>query len=196
MATIERPDVTDRDGRNEEFRDKWDGWDEEERWQYVEELRRTQSGNDRKVRELVVENKDLKAELETSASKQTSAQQADAATLTDIQQEIATVRAERELVKRQTHMIERALDGGIDPALAVRFAETVDADDTFDLAVDVIEKKVKAGIQSKLLDSVEIPTTAGEPSRISWQDIMKMPEAQQRRLPQQVLDRAVAEASK
>lgn len=172
-----------------------------ERTEQTEDLtdleKRIQSAEDKVRTKYSRQVKDLEAELDELRAKLAAAEGRTVQTVEGLTNEIATVRAERELVKRQTRMIAKALEGGIDPALAVRFAETADADSTFDLAVAEIERRTKAAVNEKLGGAGGMRESGTERSlaNMTYQDILRLPADEQRRIPSAVLTRALDRAA-
>ena len=194
MAEIDGGDqITGVDEKEDRFILRWNGFTDEEKFEHMREIRRIQAGQDRKNSEM---EKQHSAEVKGRDKKIDELTQEVAAlkdrntnTVEGLTNEIATIRAERELVKRQSEMIQRALDNKIEPALAVKFAETSDANSTFDLAVAEIERRTSERVNERL-------ATGGpesSPSKQTPLDLSGFTAAEIARMPQNIVDKYVAQ---
>ena len=195
MGTIERPDVTDRDGRNQEFKEKWEAMDSTERWSYVEEMRATQSGLDRKVRTL---NEDLKNARETISNVTDATDRSRAAESEETKQllnDLAEFRAQKALIRRQAETLQKAAEARVPLDIALKFAELDDATEIVDRLEETISERANQLTNERLAASDPHMTNGdGGGGAISWADILKMSPAEQKRIPQAIVDRAIKAA--
>ena len=175
------------DDQERRFIERWNELDNEGRLAQVLEIRKVQSGSDRKTAELLEQVKILQETVES-----VKAGKGDTA-LEGLTNEIATIRAERELLKRQTEMLQRAADHDIDPALAIRFAQDIDANSTFDLAVREIERRTSERVNEQLSRG-DIPESSPRPSGLTVQQFNNMSPQERSRLPQAVQDEMFGKA--
>ena len=102
-------------------------------------------------------------------------------TFEGLRDEIAEVKAMRGMVEKQSRMIDKALQFEIDPKLAVAFAETSDADATFELAIAEIERRAVSEVNKRLGQTPKPKGSPGESpglpdlSRMSQREINRMP---------------------
>ena len=196
MVVKETPGVTNRDERNEEFRKKWnEDMTEDERWTYTQELRATQAGQDRKIREL---NEDLKATRERlgnitdATDKNRAAESEETKQLLD---DLAEFRAQKALIRRQSETLQKAAEARVPLDIALKFAELDDATEIVDRLEQVISERSNQLTNERLAAS-DPHMTLGDNGGgvISWADILAMSESERRRLPQQIIDKAIERA--
>ena len=188
----ETPGVTDRDERNEDFLEKWQDMTAEEQWAYTQELRATQSGQDRKIRTL---NEDLKGtqelldKIKDSADKNTAAESEE---MRAFKNDLDEFRAQKALIRRQAETLQRAAEGQIPLDVALQFAELDDAPALVERLEDVINARANQITNQRLADSDPHMITAGDNAGpITWADIMRMSPGEQKRIPQAIIDRAM-----
>lgn len=178
----------EHDEGKRKFLQRWEEMGESERSTRALELWQAQRGETRKVTKLSERLTKLEAEREDGDTKAV-------ASFEGLRDEIATVKAERALVGRQKAMLERAVKHEMDPALAVEFAATSDADRTFDLAVAEIERRVAREVTDRLTEH-DTSLKAGvadllDPDRFSTSEISRMPKAIQDKLFQKQVEKAL-----
>lgn len=170
----------EHDDGKRKFLERWDGMSEAERSARAIELWQSQRGETRK-------NTELSERISTLESERSGDQEKSANTLEEIRDEVASIRAEKQLVGRQAAMIERALQHEISPELAVQFAATSDSDRTFDLAISEIERKVGREVNARLTQG-DAPKAG--PSPAHEVDISQFSEAERARMPSGMRDKA------
>ena len=188
----EMPGVTDRDEREQEFQSKWESWDEDSRLQYVQEIRSTQSGLDRKVRELNEGNKSLQQLVDKfkESGEQNRAQESEE--MRAFKNDLDEFRAQKALIRRQAETLQRAAEGQIPLDVALQFAELDDAPALVERLEDVINARANQITNQRLADSDPHMITAGDNAGpITWADIMRMSPGEQKRIPQAIIDRAM-----
>ena len=123
-----------------------------------------QSETDRVRTKYSRELKEATAQLEVYKAK---AEKGEASILGNLQNELATVRAQGELNKKVAAMLDRAVNEGLEPQLAVRFAETANPDESFDIAKSVLEKAITQGIQARLVNDSGPPPISGDDKNLT-----------------------------
>lgn len=149
--------------------------------------KRIQSETDRVRTEYSKKLKDLQAELDAARDSATETTEKAVSSLSDLQSEIAEIRAQKLLVAKQAEMLQKAADHDIDSALAIRFAETTDADGTFELAISEIERRTQTQVNERL---GSVPAPKGSPMGESGYDLSRMSQRERDRLPASIRDRA------
>ena len=183
MAEHTAATVTGADESQQAFTQRWDSLSDDERQQRAVELFNVTRGSDRKITELHQRIQ----ELETSKESATETTEKAVSNLSDLQGEIAEIRAQKLLVAKQSQMLQRAADHDIDAALAISFAETGDADRTFDLAIAEIERRTQSEVNSRL---AQAPVPKSSPSGSQGYDLTRMSQSERDRLPASVRERA------
>ena len=128
----------------------------------------------RKLKEAEKTISDLEGERDGSREREIN-------TISDLRTEAAEVKAMRTLVTKQGEMIAKALEHDIDPALAAKFAETSDADATFELAIAEIERRAETKTNERLTANVVTPKRGDERvdyTQLSAAEIARLPASQ------------------
>ena len=179
-------DTTDEgvDETKEGFISRWDSQSDDERAKIALGLFADSRGLNRKITDLHAEIKELRGAAEAEAE---SAEKA-VASLSGLQNEIAEIRAQKLLVAKQAALLQKAADHDIDAALAIRFAETADADGTFELAIAEIERRAMLEITKRLAGT---PKPTGSPGEsMSMPDLSRMSQREINRMPASLREQA------
>ena len=186
MAETADATVTGADEAREAFTDRWESMSEDDRAKAAHEMFAETRGLNKKITSLHDEIGELRDKREAATETTEKA----VSSLSDLQSEIAEIRAQKLLVAKQSEMLQRAADNDISPALAISFAATADADATFDLAVSEIERRTQTEVNERLSAT---PAPKGTPMGESGYDLSRMSQRERDRLPASIRDRAFNE---
>ena len=175
--------VTGADETRQAFTERWESMTEDDRAKEATDMFSATRGLNRKVSELHAKLDELRGEKATATETTEKA----VSSLSDLQSEIAEIRAQKLLVAKQAEMLQKAADHDIDSALAIRFAETTDADGTFELAISEIERRTQTQVNERL---GSVPAPKGSPMGESGYDLSRMSQRERDRLPASIRDRA------
>ena len=106
--------------------------------------------------------------------------------------DLAEYRAEKALLKRKSETLQKAAENKIPLDIAVEFAELENAPDIVDRIAEHITGRVGEEYNAELLRTADNPQAGDNgPRHITWEMIARMSPEEQRRLPHQVVERAL-----
>ena len=186
MMSNENTDVTElgTDVSQEAFVERWKNQTDEDRDKLAISMFSESRGLNRKITELHDQINELRGEKEAETENAEKA----VSSLSGLQNEIAEIRAQKLLVAKQAALLQKAADHDIDAALAIRFAETADADGTFELAIAEIERRAMAEVNKRLGNSPQPKGSPGE--SMSMPDLSRMSRKEIERMPASLRDQA------
>ena len=179
-------DVTElgTDVSQEAFVERWKNQTEEDRGRLAVSMFSESRGLNRKITELHDQINALRGEKEAETENAEKA----LSSFSGLQSEIAEIRAQKLLVKKQAELLQKAADHDIDAALAIRLAETGDADGTFELAIAEIERRAQTEVNKRLGQTLKPKGSPGE--SMSMPDLSRMSRKEIERMPASLRDQA------
>ena len=149
--------------------------------------KRIQSETDRVRTEYSKKLKDLQAELDAARDSATETTEKAVSTLDELKNEIAESRAIAKLNKVTSELLQRAVDGGLDPKVAISVAGSDDPMASLDAIEAEIDRKADIQVNERLS---AVPPPRGTPMGANGFDLSRMSQRERDRLPASIRDRA------